>query len=62
MNMNRLLHCVIPAFFSFSLGLALGYGFRCREVKKLKNFTEQLKDILEQFDDSPIEDNEGEKQ
>ena len=62
MNMNRFLHCVIPAFFSLTLGLALGYGFRCREVKKLKNVNEQLTDMLEQFDNSPIEDNEGEKQ
>ena len=62
MNTNRFLHCVIPAFLSFSLGVVLGYGFRCREVKKLKNENEQLTDMLQQFDNSPIEFNEGDKE
>jgi hypothetical protein len=50
--MNKYLHYCAPIIVAFSLGFAFGFGYRCREVKKLKNEKENLVDMLHSVDNS----------
>lgn len=40
--MNKYFHYYAPIFLGTVFGFVLGYGYRCREVKKLKDVSSKL--------------------